>query len=746
MSATPRPLVTRLAIAAGVMLFGVAVYNTDFRPVLEEPRRVAAAFIAAIIVSGAWHLIRTWMWQICFRDPPGLSHLARVRIAAEAFSYLTIRGVAGEPLKCVLLRGERSAAETAAAIAIEKVAYLIGTAAALAVASMAVVGTLTLSPAWTTTFRILAIVMAIAVIALVAATRRRGGTALPRLRRWLFIDAGDQVSGYGRRSMALALATLGAFACMVAEVWVVLRIAGIPVTWTEAVAIESVSRAASFAFAVVPANLGVLEVSTLSAMLAVGAGAGAAPLAIARRLRGLFWAAVGLALYPRGTHRDHADEHYGAASHAGRTLLYVASTDASSHVAASRVAGLPIAERVVRAACRAGYANVLIYSESLQVTKVLSSVSVPSSVRVVGSAQALRAALTSMPADTDVTAVAEGMIPSVALLEKAALIGLTTDQAIVDVATGTQCPRSGIVRTKAAAITKWEWFHRTLATHVPAPFELPSPQDVIHGHAHFVARVSTRHEVTVADRALRLVTYKPTDATLARFNRTLSMPISVALLRTPITANHISLMLVALGVLSGWLFSLGFYTAAVAGAALSLAASILDGCDGEIARLKYQESSLGCWLETIGDYSYYLAILIGLTLGTARSTGWSWLYTCGYVALFGMALSFGALVYLRHTITDGRPETLHSVARARFKQRSAAWSRVMWRLSFVATRAAMPYGIFVLAVVHALPLVLILWAIGANLYWISLALKFRDLVAQPAAPRQLAVGDQDHAG
>ena len=67
----------------------------------------------------------------------------------------------------------------------------------------------------------------------------------------------------------------------------------------------------------------------------------------------------------------------------------------------------------------------------------------------------------------------------------------------------------------------------------------------------------------------------------------------------------------------------------VLGAFLSLAASVLDGCDGEIARLKYQESALGCWIETFGDYSYYLAIFVGLTVGAVARTGWPGFYWLG---------------------------------------------------------------------------------------------------------------------
>ena len=40
----------------------------------------------------------------------------------------------------------------------------------------------------------------------------------------------------------------------------------------------------------------------------------------------------------------------------------------------------------------------------------------------------------------------------------------------------------------------------------------------------------------------------------------------------------------------------------------------------------------------------------------------------------------------------------------------------------------MPYGIMALALVNLLPLVIILSAIGGNVYWISLILKMRDLL------------------
>ena len=114
---------------------------------------------------------------------------------------------------------------------------------------------------------------------------------------------------------------------------------------------------------------------------------------------------------------------------------------------------------------------------------------------------------------------------------------------------------------------------------------------------------------------------------------------------------------------------------------------MLDGCDGEIARLKYQESALGCWIETFGDYSYYIAIFLGLTIGAVRQTGWDAFYWIGGIALCGTLLTFALLIYLRTRITAGQPEKLHAIARERFKAEATLWSRLDLAASRSSPRA-----------------------------------------------------------
>jgi phosphatidylglycerophosphate synthase len=337
-------------------------------------------------------------------------------------------------------------------------------------------------------------------------------------------------------------------------------------------------------------------------------------------------------------------------------------------------------------------------------------------------------ALSAWPGDTAATAIGSGTVVSPALLEDALGVRPTSDPGLTPVPAGSGYPRSGLGRIQIHDVMDPAELASRLRGESPTWDDLPSGEDVAAGRGRLALRIVEPADVTRAEQTIRRSSYKVTDNKLARFNRRTSLPISIALIRTPLTANQLSVALVAVGFYSAWLFSLGHYWTGVLGAFLSLAASVLDGCDGEIARLKYQESALGCWIETFGDYSYYLAIFVGLTVGAAARTGWPGFYWLGAIALAGTLLSFALLIYLRSRITAGRPDRLHAIARERFKAEPTWWTRIIWRISFVATRSAMPYGIMALSLVGLLPLVVALAAIGANVYWISLVLKLRHLL------------------
>src|SRR5512147_2171142 len=117
------------ALALGVALFFGTLYYINFRLAFGTIRKLGYALPLALLFSGLWHLARTWAWAWCFPRPHRVSfaRLARVRLSAEAFSYLTLRGIAGEPLKVVLLADTVDPREATAAVALERLAYMIGT-------------------------------------------------------------------------------------------------------------------------------------------------------------------------------------------------------------------------------------------------------------------------------------------------------------------------------------------------------------------------------------------------------------------------------------------------------------------------------------------------------------------------------------------------------------------------------------------------------------------------------------------
>jgi phosphatidylglycerophosphate synthase len=68
--------------------------------------------------------------------------------------------------------------------------------------------------------------------------------------------------------------------------------------------------------------------------------------------------------------------------------------------------------------------------------------------------------------------------------------------------------------------------------------------------------------------------------------------------------------------------------------------SILDGCDGELARVRFQGSKLGQWLDTVGDDASNVIFWAALAVG-ARTAGpyGPWLALAGYVAAGANALA-----------------------------------------------------------------------------------------------------------
>ena len=107
---------------------------------------------------------------------------------------------------------------------------------------------------------------------------------------------------------------------------------------------------------------------------------------------------------------------------------------------------------------------------------------------------------------------------------------------------------------------------------------------------------------------------KTSDGPVSRYlNRPLSIRLTRLMLNIKIAPNYISIFDFILGVLGAGFFFLGGYINLIVGGILAQMASIVDGCDGEIARLKFKASEFGGWFDAVLDRYGDAFLLFGLT-------------------------------------------------------------------------------------------------------------------------------------
>ena len=151
-----------------------------------------------------------------------------------------------------------------------------------------------------------------------------------------------------------------------------------------------------------------------------------------------------------------------------------------------------------------------------------------------------------------------------------------------------------------------------------------------------------------AEKALldRLVD-KSNDGPVARYlNRPVSVLFSRHLVKLDITPNQISLFSFLCSLLAAGLFALGGYLALLLGGVLAQFASIIDGCDGEVARLKYQSSDFGGWFDAVLDRYADAFLLFGLTWHLLAEEASGWVLFTGFMAIIGsFMLSYTADKY-----------------------------------------------------------------------------------------------------
>jgi len=106
--------------------------------------------------------------------------------------------------------------------------------------------------------------------------------------------------------------------------------------------------------------------------------------------------------------------------------------------------------------------------------------------------------------------------------------------------------------------------------------------------------------------------------------RYLNKPVSFFITRhllchLPFSPNHVTLGAALVGLCGAALIASGHFAFMVWGFFLAHVQSILDGCDGELARVRFQQSAIGEWLDTLVDDGLNILIFAALGIGVYRS-------------------------------------------------------------------------------------------------------------------------------
>jgi len=226
------------------------------------------------------------------------------------------------------------------------------------------------------------------------------------------------------------------------------------------------------------------------------------------------------------------------------------------------------------------------------------------------------------------------------------------------------------------------------------PRLLPAPQGSWEslGDAEGIRRAEDR-----LFRSLR----QDSDGYLARLDRRLSIALSRWLIRTRVTPNSITLLSLIVGLFGAALLASPGYGVSLLGAALLWSSCVLDGSDGEVARLKLRTSRFGARFDLIADNIVHLAIFVAIPIHLHRLHPGLDVWPAATALIAGVLLSTFSVWWL----ILRQPE-----------ERRAGPQRVYER---IASRDFI-YLVFFLTAIRRLEWFLWSAAIGANVFWLSL--------------------------
>jgi len=305
------------AVIMGVAVLAYVLSRTDTHMLAKQTKAVGWGLVLVIVLGGVSHVTKTWSWRLTFLCDLRNVSFGRtfgLRLMSEGIGKFGIAGlVLGESTRVFLLGSSVPVADSVSSVTLDRGLYAV-TAAVVSVAGIiSALVLVSLSATWRMYSLLLASLLLLLLIASVVAMQRRwpvlsGCTQiigrLPLLRGWLsskrsVISSAENkllhfchetpVRFWGSLSLNLACHGLA-----ILEVYLLLHFMGVRVNLAEAFVLEALTKLINAIGAVNPGNIGTYEGGNmiLAKLIGIGSATGLT-LSLCRRVRSLFWSAIG---------------------------------------------------------------------------------------------------------------------------------------------------------------------------------------------------------------------------------------------------------------------------------------------------------------------------------------------------------------------------------------------------------------------------------------------------------------------
>ena len=287
------------------------------------------------------------------------------------------------------------------------------------------------------------------------------------------------------------------------------------------------------------------------------------------------------------------------------------------------IAGLPLLRRIVLAATRAGFERVLVHPGAGPEPRLLE-----------GTGAAVLDGRAATLAPERLVLVPVNVLPQARWLRALREMPLAPETILVDssMVAAMESTAGGELLRSAGECSAPHDLVASLSRRLPSvsPAGDPAGRFAVDGAGG----------VKAAEDWLLRGLIKDTEGFMSRHvERRISLAVTRRLVSTPITPNVMTLVSLAVGLSSAPFFLSVDPVTQVIGSLLFLTHSILDGCDGELARLKFLESRAGARLDFWGDNLVHVAVFTCMAVGWSLSLDALWPLGLGTLAVAGTGLS-----------------------------------------------------------------------------------------------------------